>query len=399
MSTKLKSIILVLILLFCGIVYIDYTKPKPINWEQTYNLQDKIPFGLYVFDHESKVLFKQNKIKKINKTIYEFLEPQYNYDSLVNRYKCQGTLFYIGKNYNIDDESTQEMLYFVSKGNAAFISADEFSTKLLDSLHLKILPQFSISDKNQVWLTNSKFKNQKTNLDLGVSATVFTKLDTVSTIVLGYQGDEKRKEINYIKVPYYDGFFYLHTQPASFSNYHLLKNNNYNYSQNVLSYLPPGDLFWIAKSQNGNAISNSPLRFIFSQPALKWAWYVLIFGLLLFIIFNAKRKQRIVPIINKLNNSTVDFTKTIGNLYYQEANHQNIIDKKIIYFLEKIRSEFLLDTTILDDKFVLRYQLKSGKNSNDIKNAVRLINYHRRHLHESIESDVVELNTAIEKIT
>lgn len=399
MNNKLKGIVLVLILLLGGVIYMDYTKPKPINWDQTYNLHDRIPFGLYVFDNESPKLFKKNKIQKIDKTIYEFLDSQYNYDTLVENYKCKGTLFYIGKNYNIDDQSTQEMLYFVSKGNTAFISAEEFSTKLLDSLHLKILPQFSPKDKNPVWLTNLKFKNQKTNLDLGASATSFTKLDTVSTVVLGYQGDSIRKEINYIKVPYYDGYFYLHTQPACFSNYHLLKNKNYTYSQNVLSYLPSGNLYWLAKSHNGTVISNSPLRFIFSQPALKWAWYLLIFGLLLFMIFNAKRKQRIVPIITPLANSTIDFTKTIGNLYYQEGNHQNIINKKIIYFLEKIRSDYLIDTSNLDDKFVLRYQVKSGKKVEDIKNAVRLINYHRKQLHESIESDVVELNTAIEKIT
>ena len=54
------------------------------------------------------------------------------------------------------------------------------------------------------------------------------------------------------------------------------------------------------------------------------------------MIFNAKRRQRVVPIINPLPNTTLDFTKTIGNLYYQEGNHQNIVDKKIIYFLEKI---------------------------------------------------------------
>ena len=388
-----------MVLLLGGIIYLDYIKPKPIDWSETYNLKDKIPFGLYVFDHESEKLLPKNSIKKIDKTIYEFLEPQYDYDSLVENYECEGTLFYINNNFDLDNESTQEMLYFVSKGNSAFLSCKNFNSKLEDSLHIFCSQEFQVTEKNDVWLTNKAFGNLKTNLDLGASATFFTKIDTATTTVLGYQNNKLQKVANFIKVPYYDGFFYLHTQPASFTNYHLLKNNNYLYSQNVLSYLPKDNLYWIANKQDGKAVSNSPLRFVMSQPALKWGWYLIIFGLLFFIIFNVKRKQRIIPIVNPLVNSTVDFTKTIGNLYYQEGNHQNIIDKKIIYFLEKIRSDYAIDTTILDDKFALKYHLKSGKDLADIQNVVRLLNYHRRQLHESVENDLVQLNNAIEKIT
>ncbi len=398
MNSKIKIIIAVLILLLGAVIYVDYTKPAPINWNETYDVRDKSPFGLYVFKQESNILLQRNKIIKVNQTPYEFLEPQYDYDSLVQNYKCKGTLFFIADHFTIDDESTQEMLYFVSKGNVAFISSKDFSSKLLDSLHVSSEPLFKLSDKNEVWLANTVLGKQKTNLDLGVSSTSFTVFDTLNTTILGYQGSSVKKEINFIKVPYHKGYFYLHTQPACFSNYHLLKNNNYIYSQNLLSYLPKSQLYWIIKSQNKAVISDGPLRFIFSQPALKWAWYIFIFGMLLFMIFNAKRKQRIIPILFPVTNTSVDFTKTIGNLYYQEGNHQNIIDKKIIYFLQKIRSEYLLDTTILDHKFAVKYQLKSGKNHEDIKNAVRLINYQRRQLHESVAEDLVELNKAIEKI-
>jgi hypothetical protein len=130
--------------------------------------------------------------------------------------------------------------------------------------------------------------------------------------------------------------------PVAFTNYNLLKEDRYRYTENVLSYIPKGNIYWYTKGQNNENISESPLRYILSQPALKWAWYLFLIGMLIFMIFNAKRKQRIVPIL-LLANSTIDFTKTIGNLYYQEGDHTNIIDKKIIYFLEKIRTEYLID--------------------------------------------------------
>ena len=136
-----------------------------------------------------------------------------------------------------------------------------------------------------------------------------------------------------------------------------------------------------------------------SQPALKWAWYLALLGMLIFMIFNAKRRQRVVPIITPLPNTTLDFTKTIGNLYYQEGDHQNIVDKKIIYFLEKIRNEYLIDTTVLDDNFVKKLHQKTGKNLDDIEKVVRLINYQRKSYNLSIEEDLIEINNAIEKIT
>ena len=119
---------------------------------------------------------------------------------------------------------------------------------------------------------------------------------------------------------------------------------------------------------------------------------------MIFIIFNAKRKQRIVPIVKPLPNLTLDFTKTIGNLYYQEGDHDNIIDKKIIYFLERIRNEYLIDTTKLDDDFINKLHHKSGKDENDIRELVFLINEHRKSYHGSLEEDLIRINNAIEKV-
>jgi len=200
-------------------------------------------------------------------------------------------------------------------------------------------------------------------------------------------------------VKYKSGTFYLHTQPVAFTNFHLLKGNHHEYAEKVLSYIPKTDVFWCIKDQNGEVISASPMRYILSQPALKWAWYIFLIGMIIFILFNAKRKQRIVPIIKPLANTTVDFTKTIGNLYYQEGDHNNIIDKKIIYFLEKIRNEYLIDTNKLDNDFIKKLHLKSGKKLEDIQNLVYLINAYRKNNFASDEADLIQINTAIEKVT
>lgn len=385
-------------LLIAGVIYIDAVRPKPVDWSPSYDLHDKIPFGLNVFDQEINTLLLQNKVDKVSNTVYEFLDPLYDADTLVKNYKIKGTILNICDEYIIDDESTKELFYFVSHGNTAFLSVQNLPKIFTDSLKIKTKSDFDLTNKMDCWLANSHIGNQKYDLNKGAGSFYFSNIDTLTTTVLGYQGTDKDKRVNFIKVPYRQGNFYIHLQPTAFTNYHLLKDNHFEYVEKVLAYLPKGNLYWMIKDQNGLLESDSPMRYILSQPALRWAWYLFLIGIITFIIFNAKRRQRIIPIIKPLANTTVDFTKTIGNLYYQEGDHQNLIDKKIIYFLERIRNEYLIDTTVLDENFIKKLHAKTGKEMKDIEHLVYLINYQRKSYHQSIESDLIEINNAIEKI-
>ena len=397
MGRTLKIYTAFLILLLIAIIIIDSNRPKPIDWRQTYSLNDKIPYGMYIFDKEIGTLLKNQKIEKFNKTPYEYFDTKYDYDTLVNDYKVKGTFLSISKISDLDNQSITEICSFVRYGNNAFISSEMIPNALLDSLHLKMDSEYKYSDSIYNWLANKKLGNQKYKIIEGVNNNYFSKIDTLNTTVLGYQnGDSTR--VNFIKVNYKNGTFYLHTQPVAFTNFHLLKGNHHEYAEKVLSYIPKGDVFWSIKNQNGEVISNSPMRYILSQPALKWAWYIFLIGMLVFIFFNAKRKQRVVPIIKPLANTTVDFTKTIGNLYYQEGDHNNIIEKKIIYFLEKIRNEYLVDTHKLDDDFIKKLHHKSGKDLADIQNVVYLITIYRKNNYVSVEADLIQINAAIEKV-
>jgi len=399
MNKSIKIYIAILVFVFALIVIADRKQTKPVDWRPTFSVHDKIPYGLYILDKEIRPLLKNEKIEKIaTVTPYEFLDSKYNADTLVEDYKIKGTFLSISDQENIDDQSVKELFYFISRGNNAFLSMRTFPESLLDSLKIAMKFDFHQPKNNLLWVANKKISSKKYAFELTVED-YFSKIDTANTTVLGYQSNAKKeKQINFIKVPYKDGYFYLHTQPAAFTNYHLLKKDHFQYAENVLSYVPKGDVFWYTKLENNESISHSKLRYINSQPALKWAWRLILLGILIFIIFNVKRKQRIVPILEPLPNLTVDFTKTIGNLYYQEGDHRNLIDKKIIYFLEKIRTEYLIDTTKLDDYFIQKLHHKTGKNETDIQELVFLINEHRNSYHGSLEDDLIRINNAIEKI-
>ncbi|MBO6630391.1 MAG: hypothetical protein JJ936_02300 [Psychroserpens sp.] len=162
-----------------------------------------------------------------------------------------------------------------------------------------------------------------------------------------------------------------------------------------MSYLSDDTIYFDSRNKIGSELGSSPLRYIRSQPPLRWAWNIVLLTTLLFMIFNAKRKQRVVNVIDPVKNTTVDFTKTIGNLYYETKDHDNLIDKKITYFLEYIRRVYYLDTQLLDDKFVKNLSLKSGKDQEDVKKLITQIVYLRAKRNCS-EANLLQLNKAIE---
>jgi len=395
MNRTLKLYIAFLVLIIVGIIVIDSGRPKPINWTPSYTIQDKIPFGLYVFNKEVPKLFPKQKIERFGTTVYEFLDPKYNYSD--STYAVKGTLLLISDHNTIDDTSADELLYFVDHGNTAFLSMQSFPKKIMDSLKFECSTTMSLQAQIQQKLSASNFKNQHYDFGKGTGNVSFRSIDSTTTDVLGYQQTDSTKQPNFIRVPYGMGYFLLHTQPAAFSNYVLLKDQNAGYCSAILSYIPKGELFWQSFSYNDQNISGSPMRYILSQPALKWAWYLFLIGMFVFMLFTAKRRQRVIPIKEPVPNTTVDFTKTIGNLYLQEGSHHLIIEKKIIYFLEKIRSDYMIDTFLLDETFVKRLHQKTGKDPVLIENVIRLIRKHRNQL-VSTQADVIEISKAIEKL-
>lgn len=395
MPKSLKIYIFLLVLILMGIIIIDANKKVPIDWRPSYSLREKIPFGLYVFDQESKSFFSPQKIKKFSETPYEFFDQNYSVED--STYTISGTFLHIDNSFTIDDTSVDELLYFVSHGNNAFISCTEFPKKLADSLHFETAQSNSFLDSIQ-FKTERMGKTGQYYYNKGVNDAYFFKIDSTTTAVLGTQSNSKGiSQVNFIRVPYKYGAFYLHLQPVAFTNYYLL-NKNANYTSEILGYIRPNEtIYWNVNQYENQNLSASPLRYILSKPALRWAWYLSLISIVIFMIFNAKRRQRIIPIKEPVKNTTIDFTKTIGNLYFQEKNHQNIAEKKIVFLLEKIRNEYYIDTFNLDETFINRLHQKSGKDKKIIENVVQLIKKIRNQS-QTTEKELIIFNELLEKL-
>jgi hypothetical protein len=184
--------------------------------------------------------------------------------------------------------------------------------------------------------------------------------------------------------------------PLAYTNYNMLYQQNAQYISKTLSYLPLQHTYWHEYYKDFKTEPQTPLRYIISQPALKWALYLSLGALVLFIAFEAKRKQRIIPVIKPLTNTTLEFTETVGRLYFQYKDHKNIADKKITYFLDYLRTHFYVKTIEIDDSLYSKLADKTGIDKIEITKLFELITMISNKRNVS-EEDLLTLNSQIEQ--
>jgi hypothetical protein len=375
----------------------EVTKPKAINWRDSYSAVDKIPLGCYILFNELDT-FSDDEILTSDRTIYEYLK---HVDTTTPK-----TLVFINNRLSFDKEESNALLNFAEKGNTVFMSFNYIYSQAIDSLNIAIIRQYGNFYKKE---SEHKFsspclqKNNKKFKDV-IENSRFSSIDTLKTTILGTvtaKGDDDVEETypNFIKVDVGEkgGQFILHTNPFAFTNYHLL-NDKEDYTATVLSYLPKQQIIWDNNYKSGRKVITSPLRYILQSTALKWAFYISMFGLILFVIFRGRRTQRIIPVINKLENSTVDFTRTIGELYYQHGDFSNIIKKKTEYFLEFVRRNYYLDTNQLNPHFIEKLSVKSINTKEDTKALIDYLVFLKSKTNHT-EQELIELNKKIEHFT
>jgi len=102
-----------------------------------------------------------------------------------------------------------------------------------------------------------------------------------------------------------------------------------------------------------------------------------------------------IPAIAALRNSSVDFVKTIGRLYYQRKDNLNLANKMAAHFLGHVRSKYNLPTASLDSEFAEKLSYKSGYDKKMVKDIVDHIKVTQQQQTIS-DSGLLDLNEKIE---
>lgn len=178
-----------------------------------------------------------------------------------------------------------------------------------------------------------------------------------------------------------------------------------NYCRDALSYLGNGNIYWDeenrtydykaanhpSQANTPSKPSEGPLEFILSEPALKTAWYLILSATILYLMFGAKRKQRIVEPMENMENTSIEYAEVISQMFMKQKDHKKLVSMKMDLFKSFLRDRFRikLPQKRSDESDVLFNEIATK--SNIPANYVRDIfeNYH--YLDTIVEVETAEM--------
>jgi len=424
----IASVVLLLVLLLtkgCG----DNRKGK-WDWKEHYRVDKEQPYDLSLF---KKILDKHTteEVKILN---------DLDASSLPSDAAENATYVFVGDGQYLDSTRLNPILEFVKNGHTAFISCRSVAFNLMFYIYYQecyngtdyaYWDDFSVHNDTISFLN---FKHQDIKLDSSISyqaigrntilnyrwqymdSIYFCEYDKGGMVSIGYLEDSlKNRYTNFAKVQYGDGTFYLHSTPLAMSNVQLLDTLGLNYLDGILSHIPNGTIYWDEASKTTEGVARranafqqmtlrnrlpradqNPIKHILANRGTRWAWFGLLALGLTYLLFRAKRRQRVIPVLKENKNTSLDFISTIGGLYFQQRADKSLAETKMKLFLGHIRRRYDIHYRDNDEEFIKRLSIKSEVPSTIISDILKMYNGKIKHKGEVNDYDLIRLNRYIE---
>ena len=377
--------IMVLVLTSCGA---DKLMKERVKWQVNLEKDNKKPYGTYLAWSSLKYFFPDARI--------EALSPGFRYSSMDNNmkynYDSHSLLILQGLNFYISDEEWSALKEFINNGNEVILFCSRLDSKI--EKELNCFKEERGSEESILYDKNHEKENQ------GALSTISSPLvhyGFEGRSLQGYfsirpdtseQGSDSgityfsaypdtlgyvRNQPDFIRYKLGDGHLTLHAAPLVLSNYFLLQDGNENYLTDIWHTLPDNinHVYW--NDYFKRSVESAGIGLLFKYPATRLAMWLAIIALILYVLFEGKRKQRIIPIIPPLKNDSVSFVETVGRLYYNKGNHTNLSQKMVQQFLEWVRTHYFLNTNLLNQDFSRQLTIKSGQPESSVKGLMEMI--------------------------
>jgi hypothetical protein len=365
--------ILFAILAVALVVYFFYTNEdeKKFQWVENYRSPSSQPYGTLFIQKLLSTYRPNTKFIVNDKTpLSKFLDSA--------SISVKTDYVFIGNELYLDSADTDALLTFIASGNDAFIASVNLPFNVIDPIYINECGRQIFLVKEDTLKVTFNFYNKALKSEKGYSYRYrFGKTDipyfwntlnpeifcdsTKSITPLGYIAPDK---VNFFRMPYGQGNLYVHSNPIAFTNYFLTKRDKAEYASSVFSHLNGKAIIWdeFSKSeflQKNNAPDVSPITYVLQQESLRYAWWLMLLSAVLYTIFTAKRKQRVIPVIEPKANTSLEYVNMISALHFQNANHHDIARKKMKYFFYFIRAKYNMHIQSLTEIQVKRLSEKS----------------------------------------
>ena len=306
---------------------------------------------------------------------------------------ARANYLFVGENCQFAPADARALLRYVAQGHAVFIAAEDFGSYhgvLPDSLGfrstaLRLAPprlqtggaaRPAGADSTRLRFTNPQLSGPTYRLPGGGAA---YRLDVAPGRAGATLATDAQGRAVLIRLDYGRGHFYLCSVPLAFTNYFVLQPRTTGFAAGALTYLPAGrPAWWDEYEKTGPPGEQSLLRVLLDHEALRAACYLALVGGLLLLAVEARRRQRIIPVIRPLPNTTLLFTRTVASLYQQGRSHGLMAEKKVSLFLDYLRTRFQeTNPDFGDEAFRARLAQKAGLPRARVDELLRLVNFAR----------------------
>jgi len=422
-------IVFVLILLIGVIVYVTYNS-KRVSWSESFSPNESEPYGTQVIFNLMQNIRGTQLFTQIADSVHSELpqDPTDKKDSYI----------FIGNSFYGDSADVETILKFVSAGNNAFFLCNSPNNLLFDSLLRSPVAQLE-----EIELYESDFESPyDDDYFSDQKKRIYTVEDSTITVYLKNNGRQccdydmsyiyafeknmrswlyfkdglktwngEPTEVmgsfdedynNYIRFKYGQGEIYMHSTPLVFTNYHMLNDTAMNYCRQALSHFGDGNIYWDEdnrifdfKSTPPSSADNDPakpsegpLEFILSEPSLRKAWYLLLSAVLLYLVFGARRKQRIIANMEKMDNTSIEYAEVLSQMFMKQSDHRKLVLMKMELLKSYLRDKYNIRLPQRfeeeNEKLYADISQKSGVRVEIIKEIFKANVYH---------SSVLEVNT------
>ena len=344
---------------------LEWNAPSKFVWVPTFNHYDKQPFGCAVFDSLMEKSVPAG-YEVTNKTIAQ-LERE-GYGKKPHAFLIQTDRFSPSAT---DIRSLDRLL---KAGNKVFIATSDIEP---DSLY----PDLQVDINGQNVFSPMEVKASIANQSIPYDTLVFSRQlpyqgkeyhvysamtgnsvavegnVTCDTLVISWVSEEESDSTEgpwvprVVKIKRGKGELFVSCDPLLMTNYGILDTQINGLIFRLMSQFRGLPIIRTeAYGPETEFETNTPLRFWLQNEPLRWAIYLTLGGLLLFCIFYARRRQRVIPVVEEPANRSLEFVKLIGTLYHQKHINRDLLQKKYSYFAETLRRMTMIDVEDVESR-------------------------------------------------
>lgn len=325
------------------VVGVAWWMPQPVDWSDSFAAEDSRPYASDVVRAALPDLFPGSTVRTVTDPPFARLQDTTT---------AGGAYVFVTDQFAPDETEADRLLDYVDRGNTVFVAAHHFAGGVADTLGLATHPRpmsgtdVTGADTGSVYLTGHGLDTDGVRVREETGAFVLSFSDTTVTNVLGRVRRGDTSHVAFVRRAYGKGQLFLSSIPRLFTNVHALNERTAPYVWGALSHIPDtaDPVWWDAYGKPGRARAETPLRFILSTPPLRNAYVILVIGVVLFLVTNARRRQRAIPVVEPPTNAALEFVRTLGRLAHRQGDATKMARRRVTYLQAFLRERANVQT-------------------------------------------------------